>query len=175
MKRKKSELKKVYIYIIATVIIVLLFLLVITIRYISIIGPTPNEQMSVVQFKIDMKNVFDKVRPNYMSKIRENFSVPDGIKNICFVDQELVKDKKIDKNTTGLCNKDVNNGIDYNALMCDAWDGSAAENVFCEPPLNTPIYVGKIKINDTGYKCFNAVSGQFDVELIGLGDSVKIN
>jgi len=133
-----------------------------------------QDEINVVQLKVDMENSFDKIRSNYGSAKTEEFKIPGKINKVCFVEQGYFKNNPgANKNDIGLCKSGHK---DYEPMMCEFWDGESSENVFFKPSLETGIYVKDIRIGSgEGYQCFDVERGYITVKLVGLGDAVKIS
>lgn len=168
-KKKKAQAEnQVFIYLLTIIIIGLMFYF--GIRWIMTLNHKTNE-IAVVQLKVDLEKAFDEIRPSYLSSRYEEFNVPDGIKKICFVDQDNRERGRV-KSKAPLCDKTK---ADYDYMICNAWDGSKDENVFFEPTINSPVYLGKISIGVNGYLCKEVQNGKIGMKLTGLGDMVSIS
>jgi hypothetical protein len=146
-----------FFYILALFVIGTILLL--GVKYIGkIIEQTKH--VDLVAFKTSLTDDTDVLVSKYGSWKKATYTVPSGVKKVCFF---TVDDKK----RTCLPELDL--------LMCDAWE-SGTQNVMTEPWSETPINLTKMRVNSpNGYLCFDSSDTKVTIKITGTGNGVMIS
>jgi len=164
-KRKKGQAtSQMFIYILGIIIIGLLLFFGVT--WIGDLISTADTITSA-QFKVQLENSFEAIQTEYGDARNFDFSVPNGVETVCFVDSFTKPQPAI---SYGLCDSTHD---DYNALICNSWADNISSAIFY-PPLESELDIGPVEIDDPWYHCYNIKRNrQIKFRLIGLGDKVK--
>jgi len=162
---KKSQIQsQLFIYILSIIIIGLL--LYFGIHWIGELIKS-EDIIDSTRFRIDLENSFDSIRPQYGSADNFEYSVPDGVDMVCFVDN--TKDRTF-ISTTDLCDQAHE---DYSALICNSWKDNISSVLF-SPPLED-INIGNLDM-ESPFICFKtSMKRKIGLRLVGLGDKVRIS
>lgn len=160
--RKAQVQSQVFVYILTMIVIGLLLYFGIT--WIGDLLAT-GETIGATQFKVNMENAFSNL--DYGSQRTEDFSVPEGIKRICFLDNTQPKDI----GNSALC---LSGSDDYAPLICNLWKDNASAVGF-SPAAETQIDIGPVKIGSPYFICFDTENrNRISLRLTGLGDRIKV-
>ncbi|MBN2457746.1 hypothetical protein JXB31_01285 [Candidatus Woesearchaeota archaeon] len=165
MAYKKSQAQQIFIYLLTLLIIGLMMFF--GLKWVWQIVNIEDE-INVAQFRVDLENSFDKIRPNYGSWKYEVFDIPKGINKVCFVEHSKYNDMKDD---AGLCDPD--NITAYDPVMCYAWE-NGDENVLFDSTVVDSLQIKNLKVED-GYLCLDVDSRKIRFKMRGLGDSVMVS
>jgi len=161
MKSKKSQIGEVFVYLISTLIIIL----VLYYGYTAVASISQKqEQLSLVKFQKIIGDTIVYTSSDYGTVRIENFNVPSKIKQVCFVDKNLI----------AMGNATPINESQYPIIFNSVKD-SVNINVFPVPE-GTPFYVDKMWVEEnSGFKCFDVIQGNIKVKIEGFGDRAKIS
>jgi hypothetical protein len=162
MRRKtKAQVQEMFFYILALFIIGTILLL--GIKYVGKILDQV-ETIDLVEFKTSLIDDTDIMMTKYGSWERNTYSVPKGVKTVCFF---TIKD--------GI-NPSCLGSLDL--LMCDAWK-SGTQNVMTNPWSDTSINLTRMEVdkNDApaNYLCFDAIDGKITIKMTGKGNGVLVS
>jgi hypothetical protein len=166
--RKGEVQSQMFLYILTLIIIGLM--LFFGIKWIKDINDT-STIVDATKFKKDIETAFDSMRAQYMSSKTYEFSLPDGVNQLCFVDSNTNPQDTLPPNQ-GVCDSSKSY---YNRYICDAWKDKVS-SVIVYPALSAGIDIGSIEI-DTPTKdlCFDITKNRrISVKLVGLGDMVRV-
>ena len=157
------------------IVMALTFALIMIFGYKAIAGFLESvEKVQFVQFKNELEGAFQRISRDYGSVRIEEFHLPPGYEQICFVDLDYDPVIRSEEYPL-LCKKDP--------VACTFWkDASDEENVFLTPPAPVKIKVAKLKISPHdsveqqpgGFLCFPLQQGMFSLKLEGKGDHVDV-
>ncbi|OGM01323.1 hypothetical protein A3K72_03025 [Candidatus Woesearchaeota archaeon RBG_13_36_6] len=126
-----------------------------------------GEFTSLVKFKTELKTSITSISHDYGSVKNEEFIVPTGFQEVCFVD--------LSKITAVLAGREIDSyPIVKNYINSIEGENAEPKNVFLIPPGTESDYVGNISV-DGGFLCFDASQGRIRVRLEGLGNRAKIS
>lgn len=172
--KKNAQVNEMFTYILSIIIIGLILLF--GIRYIIKLQQD-IKTIDLVKFKTQVETVAGSYAYQYGSWVKQEFSVPSEVKQVCFFDVEKAGGSSGSKICGGSAQDP--NEIQKQPLLCDGWSAGkdSTQNVMTVPFVTeTPIHIGKIEVdNAIGYKCFKVTAGKFTATITGLGDGVKIS
>ncbi len=139
-----------------------------------------SEKIEPVQLKADMEKVFEDYRYSYGQWGIEEFTIPSGIKRVCFVEKKINGRKagqEFNVDSEGLCNRASE---DYDPLMCDSWKTYNSQSVLFDPmqKVDASVNIGNIDVAVKGssqhYLCIPVSDKKISVKLTGIGDAVRV-
>ena len=171
-------------------VMILTFAVIMLFGYKAIAGFLESgEKVQFVQFKNEMESAFQRIFRDSGSVRIEQFYLPPGYEQICFVDLDYHAEK-IAEEYPLLCKKDP--------VACTIWkeisdacgissenrecSERGEENVFLTPSAPVKIKVAKITISQSnsaepspgGFLCFPIQQGKFSLRLEGKGNHVEV-
>ncbi len=150
-----------FVYILSIIVIGLLLFL--GIKWITELR-NRGSLIDVTRFRIDLENSFDTIRPQYGSADNFDYTVPDGIDLVCFVNSRFT-----DFSSTELCTP---GNANYSAIICNSWEDNTSSVLF-SPPVED-INVGPVEMSEP-YICFHTTTiRKIQLRLVGLGDRVRV-
>jgi len=161
MKRKKSQVGQIFIYLISTLVVIL----VLYYGYAAIKGiGKKQEQLSLVKFQKAIEDTVVYTSSDYGTVRIETFTVPVQFSDVCFVDKNVI--------VTG--NASQINEQQY-TLIYNSVKDRVNKNVFPIPG-GDPFYVDKVWVDEGGgFTCFNVAQGNIKVRIEGFGDRAKVS
>lgn len=123
-----------------------------------------GEEVQFYQFKNDLEGSIQKIYTEFGSVRREQFHLPAGYEQVCFVDLDAPYDGS-------LC--------DFDRIACSVWNDArsykeADENIFLKPVAPVKLKAGRIKM-EKGYLCLPVQDGRFELLLQGKGDHAYLS
>ncbi len=168
----KAQTAEIFFFILAIVIIGLLLLF--GVKYIMELGTKVN-QIDLVRFKTDLEGYANDIRPVYGKWKKIEMDVPSGIDKVCFVQLETFTDAPLYQQQEGICQND---SLDYNFLMCQAWQDDTTRNVYTDPfdELDLGVDLGAMEVGtaDENYLCVDTTSNILKIKMTGKGDRVLV-
>ena len=159
--KSKGQIGQIFIYVISALIIILV--LYYGYGAIQNIGQKQQE-LSYVKFQTSMSDMISYTSSDYGTVRMEDFLVPEGYSEVCFVDPYLITTR--DASTIP--------EAEY-PLIYDSVEDGVRANIFVIPG-GQPFYNEKIFIEDSSkFKCFAVVQGKISLRIEGLGDKAKIS
>ena len=152
------------IYVLAFFIVSLI--IVVGYEYIKTIKKT-QDGSSFIIFRNSLRNDIVSIRQDYSTiKIKE-YSLPEGVDEICFVDKS--------KNNPLLC-RGCSKSTDYRIIV-DRITGNSTRNVFLidESSIKNTFSLESIKIGCCQFKCFKSRNGKLKIVLEGDGKYALIS
>ena len=154
---RKSQIGQVFIYLISTLIIILV--LYYGYNAIKNIGKKQQE-LTYVKFQNSLTDLITYTSSDYGTVRIENFDVPAGFNEVCFVDPSVIAAKNKDAIPPGY------------PLIEDSVADGVRMNVFVLPG-GSPFYIEKLYVEQQ-FLCYTAVQGKIKIRVEGLGDRAKI-
>ncbi|MBI2666158.1 hypothetical protein HYX13_00950 [Candidatus Woesearchaeota archaeon] len=175
------------------IVMILTFALIMLFGYKAIAGFLESgENIQFVQFKNELESSFQRIFRDYGSVRIEQFHLPPGYEQICFIDLDYSANSASEfaEESNELCQKDP--------IACTLWKTSSAtcsdsglsgkchdlgeENVFLTPSAPVKIKVAKLSISPSedgerlpgGFLCFPIHQGEFSLRLEGKGNHVEV-
>jgi|TARA_B100001971_G_scaffold164052_1_gene154523 hypothetical protein len=159
-KAKKSQASQVFIYILAIIV----FSLVLLFGYKAIKGLiTSSEKIDYVHFKAKLESAIKRV--DYGDKLIEEFSIPSGFNEVCFISYE-----------PGVETPSTTTTYD---IIDDSWSSNVKANAFLvlSDEDITPFYIEqKMKATDgaNNFYCAPVNKGQIELTIDGVKDYAQI-
>ncbi len=167
MSKKAQNTGQIFIYILATVIIGVIFLF----GYQSIKGFQQRaDDVALVQFQKNLESQIKTLAPQFGSLKKIEIPISSDFKEVCFIRYD-----------TGDVLSSLPDPWDGYPLIEDAFDADTQKNIFLinrENQIEESYEIGKVKFTGTGdplLKCYVVVDGILNMTLQGKGNHVMIS
>jgi len=152
---RKAQISQVFVYILAIIV----FSLVLLFGYKSIKGLiSQSEKVDYIHFKTKLESTIKRV--DYGDIIIEEFTIPKGYNDVCFIDLKR-------------------SGNTNNVIIDDSWTNGVDANVFLVASQNDvdSFYTDKDKLSvpAPNYVCIPVTQGRIKVNFEGIGKEVQVS
>ena len=163
--RKKSQIGQVFIYLISTLIIIHVHYY----GYNAIKGISQKQkELTFVKFQNALRDMVSYTSSDYGTVRIEEFYLPSGYKEVCFVDVDFNQDN-LDE---GLISEQ-----DYPLIYDSVYESinesrKISTNVFVLPD-GSPFFIEKMHVYN-GFNCTKVSQGKIKLRIEGKGDSALV-